>query len=132
MDSDINQQILDELRKLRKANQLGMMIALGLSVALCAWIYSREADNPWRDVSLAMRQSDYQKALKVAEKLATEHPSDYYAHEYLGNIYLALGDAVHAEAEYSRAYGLLPSEDMQKKLDAVRKRLGNEAGKSTK
>ena len=41
-----------------------------------------------------------------------------------------MGDLAHAESEYSRAYELWPSEDVQKKLEAVRKRKGSEASKT--
>ena len=47
---------------------------------------------------------------------------DYHAHMYLGNTYLALGDLTQAEAEYSRAYALSPSEESRKPLAAIRKR----------
>ena len=63
---------------------------------------------------------------EVAEEVAAEHPSDYYAHESLGNIYLEMGDLVHAESEYSRAYELSPPQYLQEKLKAVRQRRQHE------
>ena len=49
-------------------------------------------------------------------------PDDYYAHGYLGYIYLQMGDLARAAEEYSRSYELWPSENTQKHLEAVRKR----------
>lgn len=132
MDNDINQQILEELRKLRKTNQWTSACAILVLLAFLIWAFllipPRSAE-PWSQVSTAMRQSDYPKALQIAQKLTAEHPSDHYGHEYLGNIYLAIGDAAHAETEYARAYELLPSEAIQTKLDAIRKRREREAAK---
>jgi len=69
---------------------------------------------------------DYDRALQLAKTIAAEHPNDYYAHEYLGDIYLARGDLANAEAEYSRAYDLSPPQVMDAKLRDVRKRRGIE------
>jgi cytochrome c-type biogenesis protein CcmH/NrfG len=131
-DPDISQQILEELRKLRRYNQRAMVIVLVVFLALCVYLFLRlppHHDTPWAAVSAALRQSDYPKALRLAQEQATAHPADYYAHEYLGNIYLAMGDSSHAESEYARAYELLPSDDIKALLDAVRKRRENEAPK---
>jgi cytochrome c-type biogenesis protein CcmH/NrfG len=61
--------------------------------------------------------------LTLAQANVARQPSDYYGHSYLGIIYLAIGDVTNSEAEYSRAYQLFPSEDNEKSLSAVRKRL---------
>jgi len=90
--------------------------------------YQASQASPWTDVSTAMRHYDYPKALKLTEELVAAHPDDYYPHSYLGYIYLQMGDLAHAEAEYSHSYDLWPSEDMKKKLEAVRKR--EESGNS--
>jgi tetratricopeptide (TPR) repeat protein len=47
---------------------------------------------------------------------------DYHAHGYLGNMYLSLGDLAQAELEFSRAYALFPSEEVQSRLAIVRRR----------
>jgi cytochrome c-type biogenesis protein CcmH/NrfG len=132
-EPDINQQILEELRKLRRNNQWGLIVGLVILFAVCVYAFYRlpsRHESPWTEVSTAMRQSDYTKALRLAQEQAALHPADYYGHEYLGNIYLAMGDSSHAEAEYVRAYELLPSEDIKAKLDAIHKRRENEKSKS--
>ncbi len=68
--------------------------------------------------------------MKLTQDLVAAHPDDYYAHYYLGYIFVEMGDLTHGEAEYSRAYELWPSEDMQKKLEAVRKRRESETSKT--
>ena len=123
--SDINQEVLAEIRKLRRLQFWSSILALLVLVAFVAFFVSRMPKPPasvWSEVSNAMRRSDYTKALGLAQVLEAKHPDDYYAHWYLGNIYLAIGDPAHAEAEYSRAYELLPSEDLEKRLRAVQKR----------
>ena len=76
------------------------------------------------------QRRDYPKALKLARQLAAAHPDDYYPHWYLGYIYVEMGDLARAESEYSRAYELWPSEELQKKLEAVKKRREIEAAKT--
>ena len=125
---DINPQVLPELEKLRHTNQ---WIAGMVAVLLVITIYlvselPRRTFSPWSNVSQAMRQYDYKRALDLAKQIAAEHPSDYYPHEYLGNIYLEMGDLVHAESEYSRAYELSPPQYLQEKLRAVRQRRQHE------
>jgi cytochrome c-type biogenesis protein CcmH/NrfG len=80
-------------------------------------------DRSWTAVQTAAKQLDYPRALTMAQANVTRQPSDYYGHSYLGYIYLAMGDVTNSEVEYSRAYQLFPSEDNEKSLSAVRKRL---------
>ena len=79
MDNDLSQKILDEVRSLRKAIQWTSAISLLVLAAACVWAFwvvrSRQASqaSPWTEVSAAMRQYDYPKALKLAQQLATAH-----------------------------------------------------------
>jgi tetratricopeptide (TPR) repeat protein len=136
MDNDISQQILKEVRSLRRAFQWGTAASLVVLVLVFGWaawlIHSRRASeaSPWTPIKVAMAQYDYPKALKLAQQLAVAHPNDYWSHYYLGWIYVEMGDLARGEAEYSRAYELWPSEDMQKRLEAVRKRKDSEATKT--
>ena len=130
---DTNQQILEELRKLRKTNQWTCAAALLVLVAVCVWAFLRippRQPSPWSDVSAAMHRYDYPTALKLTQDLVAAHPDDYYAHYYLGYIFVEMGDLTHGEAEYARAYELWPSEDMQKRLEAVRKRRQSETSRT--
>lgn len=125
--ADINPEI-PELEKLRHTNQwIAGMVAVLLAITI--YLVSelpRRTFSPWSNISQAMRQYDYKRALHLAKEIAAEHPNDYYAHEYLGNIYFEMGDLAHAESEYSRAYELSPPQYLQEKLKAVRQRRQHE------
>lgn len=125
---DINPQVLPELEKLRHTNQwiAGMVVVLLVITIYLVSELPRRTFSPWSNVPQAMRQYDFKRALELAKQITAEHPSDYYAHEYLGNIYLEMGDLVHAESEYSRAYELSPPQYLQEKLRAVRQRRQHE------
>ena len=59
---------------------------------------------------------------KTAQRSQDTRQENHYAHLYLGNLYVSLGDTAQAEAEYSRAYALIPSEEVRKQLALIRKR----------
>jgi tetratricopeptide (TPR) repeat protein len=121
---DANQKIVSELGKLQRTNRL---IALGVIIVflLTGYLISelpRRSASPWTEINQAMQRYDHAKALNLAKVLSHKYPKDYYAHEYLGNIYQEMGDLDHAEEEYSRAYELSPPQVLQEKLKAVRQR----------
>jgi tetratricopeptide (TPR) repeat protein len=124
---DTNPKI-PELERLRHTNQwIAGMVALLL--VLTIYLVSelpRRTISPWSNVSQAMHRYDYERALELTKQIAAEHPSDYYSHEYLGNIYFAMGDLADAESEYSRACELSPPQYLQEKLRAVRQRRQHE------
>jgi predicted Zn-dependent protease len=124
MEPDINQQILAELKGLRRLTRRSSITALilfALFLAASVWQIPSHND-PYARATAAMKASDYQKALSIVEPLAVQHPENYYHHEYLGTIYLALGNPAKAEEEYSKAYSLYPSENLANMLVTVRKR----------
>lgn len=121
---DPQQEILSELGKLRSTNR---WIAFGITVVSLLTVYlvselPRRSTTPWTEVNQAMHRYDYRRARDLAKALAVQYPKDYYAHEYLGNIYQEMGDLDRAEEEYSRAYDLSPPQVLQEKLRAVRQR----------
>jgi cytochrome c-type biogenesis protein CcmH/NrfG len=125
MSEDINQEILAELRKLKRVFYVILVfIILGALPAFYAGFtrgYSQA--NSWDRVRTAMSRQDFPAALSMAQALVARQPDYYYGHAYLGAIYLAMGDVTNAETQYSRAYKLFPNEESQKDLAAVRKRL---------
>jgi tetratricopeptide (TPR) repeat protein len=121
---DVNQQILSELGKVRRANQwiaLGMIVTLIITVYLLSEL-PRRATSPWLEVDRALHRYDYDGAISLAKAMITRYPKDYYGHQYLGNIYRNMGDLKHAEEEYSRAYELSPPQVLQEELKAIRQR----------
>lgn len=124
MSKDINQEILAEIRKSRRSTQILLaIIAIVMLVVSLTHQKPAEPDHSWAAVQTFVKQLDFSRALTMAQANVARQPSDYYGHSYLGYIYLAMGDVTNAEAEYSRAYRLFPSEDNEKSLVAVRKRL---------
>jgi tetratricopeptide (TPR) repeat protein len=124
MSEDINQEILVELRKLKRVFYLILVIiVVGSAPAFYAeFTRGLSKANSWDQVTTAMRRQDFQKALSMGQALVASQPNYYYGHAYLGAIYLAMGDVTNAEAHYSRAYELFPNEESDKDLAAVRKR----------
>src|SRR4029077_10634345 len=83
--------------------------------------------SPWSPVYQAVWRYDYEKALTLTKRIVREHPEDYYGHEYLGYIYLQMGNLKLAELEYSRACELAPPKGLQEKVEEIRKRRERES-----
>jgi cytochrome c-type biogenesis protein CcmH/NrfG len=143
MNEETAQQILAELKGLRRANQIASSAALVILIAVCVYGYVRlrqisppgrrppyAARTPqpetWEAVRTAIDRLDYNNAAATARGIVHEYPNDYYGYTYLGWIALAQGHPKEAEADYARAYELLPTEKNQKMLEAIRKRIANE------
>ncbi len=123
MESDINQQILAELQRLRRFAKWGLitfLLIFATFVAASIW-HVPSRDGAYAEANRAVRALDYRRAIEIAEKLAADHPQDYTLHDYLGELYLRSGDLEKAEQAYSRSNALYPSEDMSKILDSIRK-----------
>jgi tetratricopeptide (TPR) repeat protein len=126
--ADMNEQILAEVRGLYHANQLILIVAiLVLVIAIFLAYQIPRHTSPWSRVNEAMRQYDYARAAELTRRLVREHPDDYYAHEYLGDIYVKLGNLNQAEQEYSRAVELVPPEHLKAKLEQVRKQIEHQS-----
>ena len=125
MSEDINQEILVELRKLKRVFYLILLFIIVGSVPAFYAGYTRGISKAesWDQVTTAMKRQDFPKALSMGQALVAGQPNYYYGHAYLGTIYLAMGDVTNAEAQYSQAYELFPNEESDKNLAAVRKRM---------
>ena len=126
MSDDINQEILAELRKVRRMFYLTLAFVIVGALPAFYGGFSRgvsQAVPSWQRVTTAMQRQDFSVALSMAQALVASQPNYYYGHAYLGAIYLAMGDVTNAEAHYSRAYELFPNEESEKDLAAVRKRV---------
>jgi len=128
MNDDLNQQVLQELKKLRRLVQIGVcacILIFAFSVVMSTSRKLSQADS-WTSVRAALDQGDYDKASDITQRLIVKQPNDYDGYTYLCYIALATGDLKSAETNYARAYALLPSEDNEKMLNAVRLRGKNE------
>lgn len=127
-------RVSDELRSLRRIATV-VLIVLAISLALQLYSFVRmhtfsvrasgaadlEMTSPsWQSVRRAMDRGDFDYAWRMASDLAKQNEDYYYAHSYLGSIYLAMGELEQAEQSYARAYELFPIEANQKALEAVR------------
>lgn len=153
MNEDINREILNELRKLRRWSQgsvyLGLL-ALGVLAAYIAFyrpqlLRSRSAHDPqatlrqgsaqesqetvWSSIETALDRGDNQRALSIAQSFVQRQPGYHYAHAILGSVYVAMSDFTNAEAAYVRAFELYPAAEHEKALAAIRQRLTRERAK---
>ena len=127
MSEDSNQEILVELRRLKRVFYLILVFIIVGSIPAFYAGFARgysQADS-WERVTTAMRRQDFPAALSMAQTLVHRQPDYYYGHAYLGAIYLAMDDVTNAEVQYSQAYRLFPNEESEKDLAAVRKRMAS-------
>jgi tetratricopeptide (TPR) repeat protein len=130
MSDDINQEILTELRRIRRIIKVAVIAIIVIASPDIYYGFkqgSPQADS-WERVRTAMSRQDFQSALSMAQSLVARQPNDYYGHSYLGYVYLAMGDVTNAETEYFKADELFPTEENDKNVVAVRKRLATGAG----
>ena len=154
---DLFKQVLVELRRQTRFNEISACIAIGalvLGIAYVVWrsrqfprpsrlgqqierLQRQERASPasaqsqescWSQIDTALELGDFKTALSVARTMTKRTPASYYAYSYLGHVYLTMGDLTNAEAQFTRAYELYPTEDQEKPLTAVRKRLARERG----
>lgn len=124
-------ELLQRLEALQKHNRWTLLISLAILGLTIYLVLPQTTAGAWSEVSQAMRKYDYPKALYLAGQLSAAHPNDYYGHEYLGNIYSAMGDWANAEAEYARACDLAPPTVLKQKLEAVRRRRAQPPGQAS-
>ena len=129
MSTDINQETLAELRKLKRVFYVILVFIIVGTVPAFYRVFSRgvsQATPSWQAVDTAMNQQDFPKALADAQVLVAQQPNYSYGEAYLGVIYLAMGDLTNAEKHYLHSYELFPNEEGQKNLAAIRKRLAEQ------
>ena len=136
MNYDTNEQTLKEIRRLRRGCELAYIFMLLIFAVFCAALYGgvkkRQAQqaqqtDSWNVVRTAMDSFEYDKAYGVAQRIVAKYPSNHYGHAYLGSIAVAAARFQDAERHYIRACELLPTEDNEKMLEAIRKRLARTA-----
>jgi tetratricopeptide (TPR) repeat protein len=126
MSEDINQEILAELRRIRTfiRRMCYAIVVLIILASVPAFQQGWRAGSPsWEQVRSLMSRQDFPVALSMAQSLVAAQPHYDYGHVYLGYVYLAMGDITNAEKQYSDACAIFPSEENQKNLAAVQKRL---------
>jgi tetratricopeptide (TPR) repeat protein len=77
----------------------------------------------WYDVDQSVRRGDFDKAIQIGEKLIVKTPLYPEAHRRLAGAYLAAGDLEKARQHYAEAFRLFPSDENEKSLAAIDRRL---------
>ncbi|MDD5263151.1 MAG: hypothetical protein PHD76_15010 [Methylacidiphilales bacterium] len=125
-------QILDELRKQTRDNRIGMTVMLVLLMGLIATIPfhqkiishftpARQVTDTWREARYLYSEEKRDEAVKMVQRLIQKYPYDSYGYVLLGCWQQGLGNLNEAEANFAKAYDLLPSEENGKYLTNVRK-----------
>ena len=144
-----NEQILTELRRIgawadmqRKATKRAFiimavfvpaMIALGIvgaklkTASIDDAESSRKPDKPtWTDVDRKILRADLDEAIRIGEELIQKTPQYSEGHHRLASAYLAAGKTEQARRHYAQAFHLLPSEENEKLLISIDKRIKDE------
>ena len=115
-----------ELRNLQRTVRRLMGVSAVLFFVLFCFVAYLLTERPtyvdrlWRNFSLALRNSDLERARRIAQTAVKQYPRAYWSHEWLAIVNQKEKDLDGAEAEYQRAYDLLPSEEIRKDLQKVR------------
>ncbi|MEY2509990.1 MAG: putative prokaryotic signal transducing protein [Verrucomicrobiota bacterium] len=125
-----------EVRNLQRTIRRLVVVSTVLFFLLWCFIAYLLTERPtyvqrlWRNISVAMRESDLERARRIAQAAVKQYPREYWSHEWLGMVDLKLKDLAGVETEYRRAYALLPSEEIKKQLQEIRMQKQSEASPS--
>ena len=77
----------------------------------------------WGDVDWKVRHADLDEAIRLGEELIQKTPQYPEGHLRLASAYLAAGKTEQAREHYAQAFQLFPSEENEKLLIAIEKRI---------
>jgi len=77
----------------------------------------------WSDVDSHIRHAEFDEAIRIGEELIQKTPQYPEGHHRLASAYLAAGKTEQAREHYAQAFHLFPSEDNEKFLIAIEKRI---------
>jgi tetratricopeptide (TPR) repeat protein len=77
----------------------------------------------WYEVDQNVRRGDLDKAIQIGEALIGKTPQYPEAHRRLAGAYLAAGRIEEAKKHYEEAFRLFPSDENEKLVAAIRKRI---------
>jgi tetratricopeptide (TPR) repeat protein len=100
---------------------IGILMERSLKTNLESSVSPRQPD--WYDVERNVRVGDFEKAIAIGEELIQKTPQYPEAHQRLAGAYLASGNLEKAREHYSEAFRLFPSEENEKLLGAIEKRI---------
>ena len=133
-------ELLDELRRVSRLSRLASIVALAVVVAVVAGalvvrsslLGSRgstdlTASDQWQRAFELLRGGRVRDAVQVGTLAYRLSPDYHESNLKMSQVYLAAGHLKMAEMCAEKAYLLLPSEENERYLDAVRKRLARES-----
>ena len=141
-----NETILAELRKIgawadmqRKITKWSFIVIAALIPAMIVFGIVMEKrftttmddisshDKPekptWSDVDWKIRRVEFDEAIRLGEELIQRTPQYPEGHHRLASAYLAAGKTEQAREHYAQAFHLFPSEENEKSLIAINKRI---------
>jgi len=83
----------------------------------------KPAKPTWHDVDWNIRRANLDDAIRIGEELIQRMPEYPEGHHQLASVYLAAGKTEKARQHYAQAFQLLPSEENEKLLAAIEKRI---------
>jgi len=126
----------DMQRKITKWSFIVMAVLIPAMIVFGIVIVKREAasmedtlspqkpERPtWSDVDWKVRHIDIDEAIRIGEELIQKTPQYPEGHQRLAWAYLAAGKTEQARQHYAQAFQLFPSEENQKLLIAIDKRI---------
>lgn len=126
----------DMQRKITKWSFITMVIIIPAMIVFGIVIVKREAasmedtsspqkpEKPaWSDVDWKIRHADLDEAIRIGEELIQKTPQYPEGHQRLALAYLAAGKTEQARQHYAQAFQLFPSEENEKLLIAINKRI---------
>ncbi|HEX4630923.1 MAG TPA: DUF2007 domain-containing protein [Chthoniobacterales bacterium] len=133
---EIRPDVATQLDQLRKTVRRLIIVSTVLFFLLWCFVAYLLTDRPdyasrlWRAINTASRNSDYEKARRLAETAVKRYPREYRSHEWLAGVEFKANNLKGAEIEYQRAYDLLPSEEIKKHLQQIRIRMASQPSPS--
>jgi tetratricopeptide (TPR) repeat protein len=131
MSDDPLHYLVVEITKLRRTSQVAWIIAILLLGTLVAINFFGLRMEPKADSWVTVRRladaTRYEEALAVANRLVEKDPNSPQTHILMGTLQLSLGKLHQAEGSFTRAFELLPNENNASLLNAVRRRIDEEA-----
>ena len=117
-----------QLEQLRKTVRRLVVASTVLFFLLWCFVAYLLTDRPnyasrlWFAIVSASRNSDFEKARRLAETAVKRYPREYWSHEWLADVEFKANNLKGAESEYQRAYDLLPDQEIKKRLQEIRVR----------
>jgi tetratricopeptide (TPR) repeat protein len=152
---DDNESILAELRKIsawaesqRRMTKWSLVIvvvvmAVTLAFAVLWELHEKTSleattalpkaeDMTWGDVDSNVRRANPDEAIRIGEELIQKMPNYAEGHRRLASAYLAAGKVEQAREHFVQAFHLFPSEENEKLLAAIEKRIKEGTAQLTK